>query len=431
MPFGRTIYLYEHDWLTVTQVVNGVVFEERHFNLLSGYLTANPQCNYFRLFNRRVKFSHFVGVIKIRDLTIEVLPKSDAHGKGVDTWRDVLLEMLVISFKVRTRISTRADIMVRRKSVLETYIQLFIDEAERIFREGPVKKYRNNQENQLCMKGKLVIHRHIIENLVHAERFFVSYQVYDHDNVFNALISQTLKCIVSLGLSTDINNRCLFLLEFFPESRPVRVSEKLFLRLVYSRKTERYRQAVELARIILLNYHPDLKGGSNNILAIMLDMNHLWESYIYYVLKKAAQHSGIPVSVEAQRGKPFWRHPGNYDLQLRPDILVRKNPGSESEEALVLDTKWKYRSDTSIGDVRQMYAYGRYFGARNTFLLYPDRLTGSPVIRKEGPFYKTLAGRELSDEKCGLLFIDLLKDNRLNKEVGRGVIELILLPEGG
>ena len=89
---------------------------------------------------------------------------------------------------------------------------------------------------------------------------------------------------MSLGLSADINNRFLFLLEFFPECKSVKVSEKLFQRLVYSRKTERYRQAIELARIILLNYHPDLKGGSYNILAIMLDMNHLWESYIYYVL---------------------------------------------------------------------------------------------------------------------------------------------------
>ncbi len=56
----------------------------------------------------------------------------------------------------------------------------------------------------------------------------------------------------------------------------------------------------------------------------------------------------------------------------------------------------------------------------------PDRLVGNPVILKEEVFYKTLAGRELSDEKCGLLFVDLLKDHRLNKEVGRGVIEEIL-----
>ena len=106
--------------------------------------------------------------------------------------------------------------------------------------------------------------------------------------------------------------------------------------------------------------------------------------------------------------------------------MVRENPGSGSEETLILDTKWKYRSDTSIGDVRQMYAYGRYFGARNTFLLYPDRLADGPVLRKEGAFYKTLPGRELSDEKCGLLFLDLLKNNRLNKEVGRAVIDSII-----
>lgn len=82
------------------------------------------------------------------------------------------------------------------------------------------------------------------------------------------------------------------------------------------------------------------------------------------------------IYVEAQRDRPFWRHPGNYDMRLRPDIVVRKNVGADSEEVVVIDTKWKYRSDTSVGDVRQMYAYGRYLGDSDTFLLYPDWLEG-------------------------------------------------------
>ncbi len=78
------------------------------------------------------------------------------------------------------------------------------------------------------------------------------------DEINRGNISQTLRCIVSLGLSAELDNRCRFLLEFFPVCRPVHVSEKLFQWLVYSKKTERYRQAVELARIILLTLLPDM-----------------------------------------------------------------------------------------------------------------------------------------------------------------------------
>ena len=52
-----------------------------------------------------------------------------------------------------------------------------------------------------------------------------------------------------------------------------------------------------------------------------------------------------------------------------------------------------------------------------------DRPGEFPVKRKGGTFYKPLTRRELSEDYCGLIFIDLIKGNRLNKEVGKAVIE--------
>ena len=172
----------------------------------------------------------------------------------------------------------------------------------------------------------------------------------------------------------------------------------------------------------MLNYHSDLKGGQNNILAIMFDMNQLWESYIYYSLKRSARFFNIPVVVEGQCKRVFWRHPEHYDLRLKPDIILRSENESNSK-AVVIDTKWKYRSDTSIADVRQMYAYGRYFQSDEVFLLYPGRLSGNSVEIKPGTFYKPGEVKVLSQIKCGLIFTDIIKDGKLNKELGKDILE--------
>jgi len=418
----RTISVYEHSWLTVGQHHNDILFETRHLDMLSQYLTLDPNCGFFQLYHKRVKFRNYVGVIKVGDLSIEVLPKSDQHIEDFGVWRKVLLEMLSISLQVNAKTTSKANIELRRHSILETYIWHFLQETESIFREGLVKQYRTDEGNQLALRGKLQIHQQVTRNLVHAERFFVAHQVYDRNNIFNAILQQTLQCILTLEVSDDIIGSCKDLLLFFPECKPVNVTEKVFQRLAYGRKTERYKNAIELARVILLNYHPDLKGGRNNILAIMFDMNQLWESYIYYSLKRSARFFNIPVVVKGQCKRVFWRHPEHYDLRLKPDIILRSENESNSK-VVVIDAKWKYRSDTSIVDVRQMYAYGKYFLSDEVYLLYPGRLTEGSVLIRQGTFYKPGSIKQLSLEKCGLIFTDILKDGKLNKELGKDILE--------
>ncbi|HNU62307.1 MAG: hypothetical protein M0R67_00860 [Candidatus Cloacimonas sp.] len=43
---------------------------------------------------------------------------------------------------------------------------------------------------------------------------------------------------------------------------------------------------MDIARLLLCNYHPDLKSDRNNVLTLMFDMNLLWESFIYHSIRK-------------------------------------------------------------------------------------------------------------------------------------------------
>jgi 5-methylcytosine-specific restriction enzyme subunit McrC len=97
-----------------------------------------------------------------------------------------------------------------------------------------------------------------------------------------------------------------------------------------------------------------------------------------------------------------------------------------TDEAVVLDTKWKYQSDTSTQDVRQMYAYGHYLNAKRRYLAYPENLRGELVRKNDGFFYDLKIGDFSKKEVCGLMFVDLLDgDQSLIKKIGENILEKI------
>jgi 5-methylcytosine-specific restriction enzyme subunit McrC len=53
-----------------------------------------------------------------------------------------------------------------------------------------------------------------------------------------------------------------------PSSRWV-IIPQTFERLAFGRNTERSRRAIQLARLIILNYSPDLHGGREHVIAIL------------------------------------------------------------------------------------------------------------------------------------------------------------------
>lgn len=420
MDRARTICVYEFGSLQVGEAYNGVEFRADHLDLLSRYITLNPKPQIFSLLHKRVKFASYVGVIKAGDITIEVLPKTDRHQEKDQVWQSVLINMLAVSLDVKANTTTDADIQMRRHSVLETYIQLFIDEVTTLVHHGLLKKYRQSVGNQNALKGRLLIHQHISKNRVHAERFYVRHTVYDRDNAFNFIISEALECIKNLNVSSGLNQSAVSLLINFPECKPVGINEKLFQRLIFDRKTDRYKRSIGLAQTILLNFHPDLKGGANSILAIMFDMSLLWENYVYWMLRRASGKFPYEVLVRKQQSALFWQHPDRWNLRLRPDLLIQIEKEGK-RMSFILDTKWKYRSDTSIEDVRQMYAYLQYFPSDAALLVYPDNLMGGRIKAHSGKFHN--GAGEFLPNMCGLAFLDLLADGKLDPEIGVGLIE--------
>lgn len=147
-----------------------------------------------------------------------------------------------------------------------------------------------------------------------------------------------------------------------------RVTADTFDRLRMDRGTERYRKAIQLARLIILNYSPDLRRGGEHVLAVLFDMNRLFERFILVQLHRAAQTQpdGDRVRIEGQASQRFWA-----SRSIRPDVVIEFP--SHAQGRLILDTKWKIPNgdQPSDEDLKQMYAYNLHFAAENSLLVYP------------------------------------------------------------
>lgn len=150
-----------------------------------------------------IRFSHYVGVVRVLDLTIEILPKADAddlqNGPGEQRkWQLILIGMLRVCKKLNTRTISQAPLRLRHNSILDLYIQQFITAVQSLLHRGLIKRYRKESLNTTALKGRLLIHQHLSENMVHRERFFVSKSTHDVNHLVHQILRKAIEVIPQL-----------------------------------------------------------------------------------------------------------------------------------------------------------------------------------------------------------------------------------------
>lgn len=430
MPLKNTIQVFEHQKLYYS--TEGP-FQEIHWKALARYAEQVNE-EYYVLLGKGVKFKNYVGVIQAGNLTIEILPKadiseqvalnkvSDLRDKDKNVWHNVLIDMLRECRLLQAEHSNKAFLKFKSYSLLDIYLELFLAEAEQLFHEGLIKKYQKEESNQLALKGQLLFGKNVRHNLVHKERFYVRHTVYNHQNIFNQLIYKTLLLIPNISNSHFVIDKVNRLLFSFPELADIKVNENTFSRISFDRKTERYKDALMISKMILLNYHPDISGGSENVVAILFDMNKLWEEFVYRRLKK--EELNYYVNVLPQQSKPFWT-PSHmtYSKKVRPDILINYK-FNEVEHNIILDTKWKNVQNLtpSDDDLKQMFIYNLLWKCTKSILLYPST---NPASGAGNYLYKRTY---VEGNICALETISVLNElqTKLNEKLGVLLLRQIL-----
>ena len=366
------------------------IFRKHHFDAMVKFNELH-QNKYFTIIHKGIRFGSYVGVIQIGGLTIEILPKADNNENAdKNLWQNVLLNMLKICKKIQVESISETQLKKRCHSILDVYFELYLNEVERLVKKGLIKKYRKNQSNQNALKGKLLFAQNIQQNLVHKERFYCEHQVYDKNHLLHQILFKgllTLKTFLNDSLKDKLN-RLLF---EFQDFENINIQKKHFDKIIIDRKNHDYQKAIDIAKIIILNYSPSLNYGSDNLLTLLFDMNTLWEEYIFRILQK---HKTDEIEVSFQNSDKFWEN-----KRIRPDIVLKIK-----DETFVIDTKWKIieANNPSDDDLKQMFVYNLHWKAEKTLLLYPKI---NQIDSNFGTFHFDNLGK-----KCKLGFVDITNE---------------------
>jgi 5-methylcytosine-specific restriction enzyme subunit McrC len=396
---SKHITVFEHQAIKLNQEIDGVVFDEPRLKALQRYY-GDKGVPYFSLIHNGIRFNEYVGVIQVGETVIEVLPKADYFFAGKNEknkWRRILIDMLFAVGVFDIHAPSSSSLKLKPNSILDLYFELFVKEVEYLLHNGLVKQYRKKEGNVNALKGSLQFGKHIQQNLTHQERFYVRHTTYDFEHKLHFILCKTINLLKQINTNVGLHSRIGALSLHFPEMPEIKVTEATFEKLVFTRKTQSYKRAIDIAKLLLLQFHPDVRKGRNSVLALMFDMNVLWEQFVYASLRKYKVATTI---ITAQTSKYFWKPHSGYRSKMRPDIVLNK----DKADCVVLDTKWKILNgyNPSPDDLRQMYVYHEYYEAKKVALVYP----GIKTSKSSGVYLDPKTSIEI-DKECSIISLSV------------------------
>ena len=315
-----------------------------------------------------IQTRNYVGVLQTKSgLTIEILPKiADNNDAKRSRSKAVLIKMLRTLKDFPFKSSNLANLKTQNLPLLEIFISMFLCELETLVKKGVKSDYIELEDNLKFLKGKLNINEQIKRNSIHKERFYVEYSEFLNDIKINQVIKTTLKFLYKKSNVSKNQQKIRELLFIFDDVSTCSDYKNFFANYAVNRQVKHYEQALLWCKIFLLGDSFTPHKGDDLALALLFDMNTLFESYVGNFIKKKLLGTALQHLEKHLVEKP-------KSFRLRPDIFL--------EGKFIADTKWKIiRQDInesekkykiSQADLYQLYAYGKKYECDKLYLIYP------------------------------------------------------------
>lgn len=377
---------------------------EKRFDLLRDYVLKagsrtekDKSPDFFKIVSKNgkdaIKVQNYVGVIELPDgFRIEILPKVELgqSDSGYDVTRKIFLKMLQCMDENQFKISEFANLNTSKMPLFEIFIQMFLNDVQKLTRVGLKSGYVHVEENSKTFKGKLLISQNIRENLVHQERFYVEYDEFQLNRPENRLVKSTLRYLNKKSNSDSNLAEIRRQLMFFEQVDASVNYEADFSKVIKNRNTTEYENLMAWARVFLQNKSFSTFSGNTSVRSILFPMEKVFEAYVAKMLRKAVIKETTDDywsewNVHSQYGARYLFESPSNKFCMRPDIVMKKN----DKINIILDTKWKRLvNDDSLNygisqqDMYQMFAYGHKYTCPNIWLIYPKNIDMKENIQK-------------------------------------------------
>lgn len=321
-----------------------------------------------------------VGVLAADGVALEILPKIDVPGAdGTAAYgqiRQRLVHMLAVALDLDIAADAMTELSWQKETLLEILIGLFARKLADEVRKGMPRRYLAHEDDLTSVRGRLDITRQFTALIARPDRLACRYDDLSPDIVLNQIMKAAVERLMRVSASAENQRRLRELAFFYADISSVPPSALAWDSLILDRTNRRWRELVELARLLLGDRFQTTSSGATRGFSLAFDMSRLFEAYVARQLKKAL--AGTDLTVHAQGGRLYCleeAETGAGRFMTKPDILVKRRGVVE----LIIDTKWKRvarqmddaKRGVSQSDIYQMIAYGQLYDCADLVLLYP------------------------------------------------------------
>ena len=304
--------------------------------------------------------SSYIGAVNVGDLAVVVRPKIPIDRV-----------MFLIAYSMDPKNWRRDPVnLTYDEYVLEAIVLAFAHRTRQAIQRGLLQSYRYEEDALNTVRGRIRIGDQIRRRFDIPLPVEVAFDEFTEDIEENRL----LKTAIQLLGHTHIRSG--------PARREVRRLRPAFTtvglgtyrrgavpKIRYTRLNEHYRPAVELARLIIESFSLELSHGEVTGAAFLIDMNRVFERFLYVALGEALRlpghqwKSGAGLSLDEDER-----------ISMKPDLSwwPASPENAEGRPLFVGDAKYKSHKpqDFEHGDVYQMLAYCTAANLASGLLVY-------------------------------------------------------------
>lgn len=340
---------------------------------LQAYLKCKKLDSVLKVTRQGIKTKSWVGVIKYKNLHLEILPKliyKDANNddKISDEERNIILKNLIfmLSYTKNLDIKTNnaAKLANEKNPFIEILIREFVNSLFESLKRLIPKRYIREEENLNYLKGKIKFSENIRYNCTNQAKFYCEYDEFSENNLLNQLFLFVSTCLYNIS-NNSYNKKILkFIINYYSDIDFVRFDKFKVRKIKLTRNQELFKKPFNLAKMFVEQTSVDLSKNKFENITLVWDMNKLFEEFVFEMLKR---HSDITVS--AQKGRRLLKDVNNKIRNTYVDILITK------PERIVIDTKYKELKtvqDFDNKDVFQVVTYCMIHNTNKAVLIYPQ-----------------------------------------------------------
>lgn len=379
----NVITTFEYSYLSYKEILNAGNKQLNFDNLYQlNNLISKDYSHLIRTDLEGIHIKNFVGVIKLGDVLIEILPKI-YNKNNVRINNDIKTEiyrnlyyMINKALKVPYNNIDFNNYNVSSGMILDFFMNLFLKNLSLGLLKGPYRTYMREEENSNYLKGKLLVSKNIIKNPLNT-KVYSEFDNYTEDNIVNQIFKFVVQDMIKNTLWPEnkmIGNKILMSLT---DVSDVNITGSTFINLKNDRLLIDFKNLLDFARFYILNKSIDFTSPKeNNVFIFNIDMNTVYQDYISELLKEYSNDIFNHSKVYTQKSGKHLIY-DNYNsgrLNLQPDISIENDNGIQ----VIIDTKYKRlslgkpRKGVSDKDIYQMFGYYHKYEKPKIILLYPE-----------------------------------------------------------